>query len=83
MMKVVIKNQTALKTFVKTCESFEEDVKAVGSINKYELNAKSLLGILSIMSGEPFELSISTDDTTRATEFAEAIKSVAGVEVTE
>lgn len=72
MFKVLLPDVISVGMFVKTCEQFEEEIDY--RYNRYIIDGKSLMGILSCDVSKPAEVEILTDDPEVISSFEKAIE---------
>lgn len=72
MFKVLLPDVISVGIFVKTCEQFDEEVDY--KYNRYIINGKSIMGILSCDLSKPAEVNILTKDPDVIKEFEKAIE---------
>lgn len=70
--KILLNTLKDANEFVNVCESFEEDVDY--KHNRYIIDGRSIMGILSCDLREPAEVEILTDDTEVINKFEKAIE---------
>ena len=63
------------RTFVDTAERFESDIDLI--CGRYIVNAKSMLGVLSLVSQEAMTARIHTEDADEAEAFLSAMQAYA------
>lgn len=68
-MKIRLNDMKDVQKFVNKCGMFEDDVML--SSDRYVVDGKSLLGILSLDLSKPIDLEIDTDDISTKHVFAE------------
>lgn len=72
MFKVLLPNVASVSMFVSVCEQFEEEVDY--KYNRYIIDGKSIMGILSCDLNKPAEVEILTDDPEVISSFKRAIE---------
>ena len=70
-MKVVLDNVNKVQDFVNTCSKFDCDVYMKSG--RYIINAKSIMGVLSLNLSNPVDVKPDTTDISSAQRFFENI----------
>ena len=70
-MKVVLDNVNKVQDFVNTCSKFDCDVYMKSG--RYIINAKSIMGVLSLNLSNPVDVKPDTTDISSAQRFFENV----------
>ena len=70
-MKVILDNVNKVRDFVSTCSKFDFDVYMKSG--RYIINAKSIMGVLSLNLSNPVDVKPDTTDISSAQRFFENI----------
>ena len=70
--KILLETLKSANEFVDVCEQFEEEVDY--KYNRYIIDGKSIMGILSCDLNKPAEVEILTDDPEVISSFEKAIE---------
>ena len=71
-MQVNLNDVCKIKAFVRECESFDEEITVTS--DNFRVNAKSVLGVLSLDLSKPLMVYIETSNENKLIEFCVAMK---------